>query len=87
MEGKRLQQIIYTYVKQSPGQSVKALSKRNSDGTDVIINATSVGKVDVQVGDVSCGDVGGDVEVQTGDVKCHKVGGKISIMVGDVTVG
>ena len=34
MEGKKLQQIIYTYVKQAPGQSVKSLSKRNPDRTD-----------------------------------------------------
>lgn len=34
MEGKKLRQIIYDYVKQAPGQQVKSLSKRNSDGTD-----------------------------------------------------
>jgi len=34
MKSKELQQIIYTYVKQSPNQQVKALSKRSPDLTD-----------------------------------------------------
>jgi len=54
---------------------------------DVEIHSEEIGNVNVQSGNVQCGDVKGDVEVQSGDVKCGKVSGRISVMAGDVSVG
>jgi len=54
---------------------------------DVEIHSEKIGDVNVQSGNVVCGNVAGNVDVQSGDVKCGKVAGKISVMAGDVSVG